>query len=178
MKKVPVLAMIALSLTGCGSIPGLSLFGTQDTTSTTSSAQQSFYSIMGVEGTDTSTDTASGSVGRPGGANLGQLLFDLLDTNADGTIAADEFSAAVRARRPTATDAQISELFAQLDQDQDDAIALDELQPKPRDRKGGRHGGRDGRMGPPPRDGHFGPPPGGEAPEDDAAPDQATEPSA
>lgn len=167
MKKLPILAMLALSLTGCGSIPGLGMFGSQDSTTTASTAQQSFYSIMGVEGEDLTTETASGSAGQPGRANLGQLLFDLLDTNADGEIVADEFSAAVRARRPAATDAEISKLFTQLDQNQDSAVTLDELQPKARGQRGEGRGGRGDRMAPPPRHHHFGPPPGGAGPRDE-----------
>lgn len=169
MKKVTILAVLALSLTGCGSIPGLSLFGAQE--SETSTAQQSFYSIMGVEGEDVATQTASSSAGPAGRANLGQLLFDLLDTNADGAIAADEFSAAVRLRRASATDSQISELFAQLDRDDDNTVTLDELQPRPRMKGGKERGGRGGRGGRMERSRHqqFGPPPGGAAPEEGEA---------
>lgn len=128
MKKIAAVTLIALSLAGCGVLTTAADTGSLTTTST---AQASLYKLMGLTDTDASA-SADVVAGEQSDARLSlqEMLFDLLDTNADGSIPQDEFSAAIKAHSSSATDTQLAAMFKQLDADADGALTLEDLQPE------------------------------------------------
>lgn len=153
MKKIATATLIALTLSGCGvlansGIPGLS---SSNAANTQSSAQASLYQVMGLGGSSTATDSAQPS----SGFSKAQLLFDLLDTNGDGSITLQEFTAAIQSHASTLSSTQVTTLFNQLDLNHDGVITLSELQGPGGDLAGSDDQRQGGRMGPHRRDGHF-----------------------
>lgn len=172
MKKIAAVTLIALSLAGCGVLTTAADTGSL---TTTSSAQASLYKLMGLTETDASASTdVVASEESDARLSLQEMLFDLLDTNGDGSIPSDEFSAAIKAHASSVTDTQLSELFNKLDTDEDGTLTLEDLQPEMAasdemgrpDREEGFRGPREeGRRQPPRRHarrghrGHHGAPP-------------------
>lgn len=152
MKRLTLVSLSALLLSGCGTLPFLSDMSTGNTDT---DAQQSLYSLLGIE--EATDDVGADSEAAPpeveGGdrkapkryESRGDVVLALLDGNDDGEVTREEFVAAVKSLKPAMVDETLLSFFSRLDVDGDDSLTSEDFpRPKRPEMRGGMRGGHPG----------------------------------
>ncbi|MEB3238176.1 MAG: EF-hand domain-containing protein [Candidatus Sericytochromatia bacterium] len=161
-KRTLLGALVAGTLSACGTLPGVTTLGSGD--DATTAATRNFYSVMGLGDAVSAEDAATGDVSVPGQppdreARM-RARFARFDANGDGQVSYDEFLAAAPGPRQGVPDA--GAVFDRIDDDASAGIGSDEFRagcdrkgrPGPGEMKrGGKRGHGPGRGG---RRGHHG----------------------